>query len=85
MNTRLREILIEKKITGTELARQLNVSPSYINMVAKGAANMSIEKCRIIADALGVPLAALFDGYSDPNVTVCPHCGKRIKLVRDED
>lgn len=82
---RLREILKEKKISGAELARRLGVSSSYVNMVAKGSANMSIEKCRVIADALGVPLAAMFDGYSDPNVTVCPHCGKRIKLVIDED
>ena len=85
MKTRLRKILIEKHISGTALAKQLNVSPSYVNMVANGAANMSIEKCKVIADALGVPLAALFDGYVEPNVTLCPHCGKRIKLVIEED
>ena len=85
MKTRLREILIEKKMTGTELAERLGVTPSYINMVASGAAGMSVDKCEEIANALGVPLAAMFDGYVTPDTLLCPHCGKRIKIVPDED
>lgn len=79
---RIREILNERGMSGSELARKMNVTPQYVNMVAKGSAQMSIGKCQEIADILGVPIAALFDGYEDPHTLRCPHCGKLIKLSK---
>lgn len=80
---RLREILKEKKISGSELARRMGVEPAYINMAAAGKVNLSVKKCVELAKILDVPLASLFEGYVDPNVTYCPHCGKPIKLIQD--
>lgn len=85
MKTRLREILIEKKMTGKELAEKMGVSAQYINMVAGGTHGMSVDRCAKIAEVLGVPLAAMFDGYDSPDTLRCPHCGKKIKVVPDED
>ena len=85
MRTRLREILNEKQMTGKELATKMGVSPQYINMLASGTHSMSIDRCAEIADILGVPLAAMFDGYDAPDTLRCPHCGKKIKIVRGED
>ena len=81
---RLREILKEKKMSGSELARRIGVEPAYINMAASGKANLSVKKCKELADALDIPLASLFEGYTDPTVTVCPHCGKPIHLVGED-
>ena len=78
---RLRQIMKEKHINGTQLAEMLGVSTSYINSAAAGRINMSIKRCEEIAKVLDVPLAAIFDGYNEPSVTLCPHCGKPIKIV----
>lgn len=79
---RLKEILEQKNISGSELARRLGVTPSYVNQACKGTVNLSIKKCEQIADALGVPMAALFDENVEKNITLCPHCGKPIVLVK---
>ena len=71
---RLREILKEKGVSGAELARRLNVSPAYVNL--------SVKKCEEVARALDIPVAALFEGYNDPEVAYCPHCGKPIKIIK---
>lgn len=80
---RLKELLKEKHMSGTELAKQLGVSSSYINAVALGKTNVSIKKCEEIAKILDIPMAALFDGYCKPGFTYCPYCGKPIGLCKD--
>ena len=80
-NLRLRKILKEKHISGTELAHRLEVTPSYVNSAISGRFNLSIKQCERIAEVLGVPLASLFDGYIEPTETICPHCGKPIKII----
>lgn len=79
---RLKEIMMEKHITGTALAQQLGVSPAYVNMVIKGKTNISLKKCDEIARILNVPVAALFDGYTEPGTCFCPHCGKPVILSK---
>lgn len=78
---RLKELLKEKNISGSELARRLNVTPQYVNNAVLGKVNLSVKKCEEVAKALDVPMAALFDGYKSPNIVICPHCGKPIKLI----
>ena len=80
---RLKEIMIEKHLSGTELAKKLGVSSSYINAVAIGKTNLSVKKCEEIAKILDVPVAALFEGYCKPGYTYCPYCGKPITLHKD--
>lgn len=80
---RLKEIVKEKGISGSELARKMGVSPAYINQALQGKVNLSVAKCEEFARILGVPVASLFDGWYDPGVTICPHCGKPIRLSKD--
>ena len=80
---RLKEIAKAKGVSGSELARRMGVSPAYINQAMQGKVNLSVAKCEEFARALGVPVASLFDGWHDPEVTICPHCGQPIKLVKD--
>lgn len=81
---RLKEIMLEKHISGVKLAKMLDVSPAYINAVASGKTYLSVKKCEEVAKALDVPLAALFDGYIKPGSLYCPHCGKPIRLAQDD-
>lgn len=78
---RLKEIMKEKHVSGVQLAKRLGVSPAYVNAAASGKTNLSVKKCLEIAAILEVPLAALFDGYIEPNSMACPHCGKPIKII----
>ncbi len=50
--TRVIEALEEKKITRTELARRMSVSPPYITKILQGHANMSIETLTKVAFAI---------------------------------
>lgn len=77
---RLKEVLKEKNMTGSELARRLGVAPQYIHAALRGECTLSVKKCQEIADVLQVPLAALFEGYGDAYTIICPHCGERIHL-----
>lgn len=80
---RLKQILKEKHISGSELARRMGVAPQYIHGAIRGDVSLSVKKCREVADILGIPLAALFDGYGEPDTIICPHCGERIHLKVD--
>ena len=80
---RLKEIMIEKHVSGAKLARDLGVSAAYINAAVSGKTNLSVKKCEEIAKVLDVPVAALFEGYTKPGTLYCPHCGKPFRLVGD--
>lgn len=82
---RLKQLLKERKMTGSELARRMGVTPQYIHGAIREDFTLSVKKCKEIADILGVPLAALFEGYGDPDTFVCPHCGERIRFIIVKD
>ena len=78
---RLKEILQEKKMSGSELARRLGVTPAYIHQCVTGAANISIKQLSRIADILDVPMASFFYGYQTiEKPFYCPHCGEPLKI-----
>lgn len=57
----------------TELARIANVNRSYLNAVELGIRQPSPKLCRSVADALGVPLAAItIAGYQAETEPVTP-------------
>jgi DNA-binding Xre family transcriptional regulator len=58
---RLRRVLAEKKITQSELAKRLKVSPAVVNRVLKNPDRSMVATLRRIADALGVELVELID------------------------
>lgn len=82
MDTRLKEVLMERRISASELGRKIGTSAQYVSNVANGRVNVSTPKMKQIADALGVPLASLYDGWDEPHI-ICPHCGKKIKVVKE--
>ena len=77
---RLKEILKEKGISGSELARRLDVTPQYIHGAIREDFALSVKKCQEIADILDIPLAALFEGYEEGRHIYCPHCGGKINI-----
>ena len=61
--TNIKAILDKKKMTDKDLAVRLNVSRQYVNAISCGRKNPSIDVLDRFAEALDVPLIALFDGY----------------------
>ena len=82
---RLKEILKDQKMTGSELARRIGVKPQYIHGLIRGDNGVSVKKLLEIAEALNVPPAALFEGYEDNRFIYCPHCGKKIRVEIVDD
>ena len=74
---RIKEILKEKNITVQELADKMGVSRQALSKQIGG--KLLVETAQKIADALGVPIAELFEKRPD-SVLVCPHCGKEINI-----
>lgn len=85
---RIVEILREKDLSNTELAKKMGVSPQYISEVVNGHRNITLDTINKFAAALNVPVVALFDGYKEPirntpTTFLCPHCGKDIHVSKD--
>lgn len=53
----------KKNITDKELIERLGKSRQYVTAIVNGRRRGSIATYVRFAEALGVPLAALFDGY----------------------
>ena len=82
MDTRLKEVLIEKRVSLSDLARMIGTSAQYVSNLVSGRANASTPRMKQIADALNVTLASLYDGWEEPYIT-CPHCGRKIRVVKE--
>lgn len=69
-----------------ELAKAMRVKRQYVNAVANGRTNVSINRLQQFADALGVPLIALLEGCEElqHQSLCCPCCGARLRLVSDK-
>lgn len=70
-------LLKEKGITKTELARRLGISNQNVNANLR---NPKEDSIRNIAAAIGVPVSVLFGEDEDKNHITCPKCGARFKL-----
>lgn len=69
-----------------ELANMINASKQYINALANGKGNPTINKLQKIADALEVDVIELFGGrriYESSNHQ-CPYCGKDIVIILEK-
>ena len=60
MNERMKQARIEKKLSQTDLAKNIGVSRQTINMIENGVYNPTIELCIRICKELGVTLNDLF-------------------------
>ena len=78
---RIKELCKEKGITQAQLADKLGIQPvSFSQAIARNT--FSVDRLADIADALGVEIPDLF--RTDSDIIVCPHCGKKIKIEKDE-
>lgn len=78
IDTRIKELLAERGMTGKELAKVLGVTPQYVSSIVNGGRSVSLNALISVADALNVPLSELI---VDRKAAICPHCGKEIRLT----
>ena len=81
---RIKQAIKESGSSVGELAQKMGVSRQTISRQINGA-NITVEKEKKIADALGLPVGQLFDQKpqqknSDHNVIICPHCGAKLVI-----
>lgn len=57
----LRRLRTLKGFSQQSLANEVGMSPNHVFQIEKGVVNTSVSHCKAIADALGVPVIALFD------------------------
>ena len=81
MELRIKDVCREKGITQKELAGLLGVSEMTLSRASKG--NTSLDLLDRMAVALGVSVPELF-APQPTNMITCPHCGKLIKVEKEE-
>ena len=71
-------------ISTQELASRMGVSPQYVSEVVNEKKNITISGLKKFAEALQVPVAALFDDYKDETFVNgqfhCPKCGTTLRV-----
>lgn len=83
MQTRIKEIMIEKEVSSVSLAETIGVSKVTISNLINNKTMPSVDTLDKIAYALDVPIWQLFASSeevqeSNANVITCPHCGGKI-------
>ena len=81
MNNRIKEILKRNSITQKELASRLGVSEPLVSSAING--NPTLKTLREIASALDVSVSSLIEDSVVNDVINCPHCGNKIKVVKE--
>lgn len=66
VGARLRELRKQQGMPGRALADRLGISASAVSQIERGVLQPSVSRLIAITDALGVPLAAVFDARADP-------------------
>lgn len=77
---RIQEICKERGMTMQELSAKIGIT--YQALYACASGNPTIGKLQIIASALDVDIADLFEREKeeDKNIIICPHCGTKFKM-----
>jgi len=76
---RIEEIMKNKGVGVTELAKKMNVSRMTIYYYIKQDEKNSISQLKKIADALKCDLSDLFEQPAT-DVIICPKCGTKFKM-----
>lgn len=80
---RVQELCKQRGLTMQELAKRMDVT--YQALYASVSGNPTIGKLSEIAKILDVDITDLFEKPADvSNTFTCPHCGKRLKLSKEE-
>jgi transcriptional regulator with XRE-family HTH domain len=62
INEQLKKIRISKGITQAQIAKILNIGQTNYSLIEKGKTPITVERLRIIADFLEVPISYFFTG-----------------------
>ena len=68
LGSRLKEIRLKTGLSLREIARQLNVSPSFVSQLENGKSQPSVSTLYEMAKLLSVPVDVLFQSSGDPVV-----------------
>ena len=82
---RINEIIREKRLTVAKIAEKLGITRGTAQRQIHG--NPSLDTLQRYAEALEVDITELFSSNKKEEVetnTVCPHCGKQIKIEKAE-
>ncbi len=79
MDLRIKDILKEKKITAISLADTVGMAQPSMSNIVNGKVMPSVETLERIANALEVPITALFE-QPKQNVIHCPNCGTALEI-----
>lgn len=63
----IRSLRKSKAFTEEDLASRIGVSSQQVRRYERGTSRASLGRLSLIADALGAPLSALFDGCASPS------------------
>lgn len=72
----------ELGLTNNELARNAGLSPSMLSKIENGQISPSLASLRSIAQALNVPMTALFRGYERDGYAVFVKKGQGLNIER---
>ncbi|MET2011324.1 helix-turn-helix domain-containing protein [Microbacterium chocolatum] len=65
VGARIRELREQQGMPARALATALGISPSAVSQIERGKLQPSVSRLIAITDALGVPLASVFDAQAD--------------------
>lgn len=83
MSLRVKEVCKEKGITITQLAEILGIKQESLSRAING--NPTLDTLQKIANALNVPVSALFDEVQpNDNIVRCPNCGTELEVKKKE-
>ena len=68
LGSRLKEIRVKTGLSLREIARQLNVSPSFVSQIENGKSQPSVSTLYAMAKLLSVPVDVLFQSSGEPIV-----------------
>ena len=70
LGARIKALRLERDLQQRQLAEKAELTPSMVSQIESGRLTPSLNTLRKLADALGVTLAAIFDGQPSGRVLV---------------
>lgn len=78
----VRDLRKRQSMTGAELAAQAGISVGMLSKIENGGISSSLQTIQALANALGVPLVALFDGFEEPRGAMHVKAGTGVETQR---
>ncbi|NNK77401.1 MAG: helix-turn-helix transcriptional regulator [Litoreibacter sp.] len=72
-----------KRITVKELAAQTGLSIGMLSKIENGITSPSLTTLQLLANALGIPVTALFRGFEEQREAVHTKAGEGVDMIRE--